>query len=114
MKYKKLSKYFSICAAVISIFIFTMIMSKTATAQFDISKDDGFAADECVEPGETITYEICYEYSWLDPNFPAPTGVIMCEVLPEEVTYISDTCGGFEIWDPNLPQLLFGKGCNRG
>ena len=106
MKYKSLVKCSSICVAVIFLTIVTMTITKTAVAALNLSKDDGIAADECVEPGDTITYEICYSHMNPDPNYPAMTGVCMCEVLPEEVTYVSDTCGGFEIWDPNLPFLL--------
>ena len=66
-----------------------------------LTKEDDI--DDCVGPGETITYTICYDLLE-DPNVMA-THTVICDAIPEEVTYVSDTCG-LEVWDPNLPHLI--------
>ena len=55
----------------------------------NLTKDDGLGGGS-VLPGDTITYTISYDNS----NNPALTGVVIVDILPPEVTYVSNTGGG--------------------
>ena len=64
----------------------------------NLTKDDGLAEDECVNPGDTITYQICFDNccpttqpSVEDSNEPTCRipRVIVVDLLPPEVTFVS-------------------------
>jgi uncharacterized repeat protein (TIGR01451 family) len=55
----------------------------------DVTKDDGVAT--CVDPGDTITYNVCYDNT---ANTLPVTGVTLVDDLPPEVTFVSATGGG--------------------
>lgn len=56
----------------------------------NLSKDDG--VDACADPGDTITYTICYD------NLPNPTGdvhnAVIVDQLPPGVSFVSASGGG--------------------
>jgi uncharacterized repeat protein (TIGR01451 family) len=55
----------------------------------DVTKDDGVAT--CVDPGDTITYNVCYDNT---ANTLPVTGVTLVDDLPPEVTFVSASGGG--------------------
>jgi uncharacterized repeat protein (TIGR01451 family) len=56
----------------------------------NLSKDDGLGG-QCVNAGDTINYQICYDN--LDNNFDV-TSAVLVDDLPPEVTFVSATGGG--------------------
>lgn len=66
-----------------------------------LSKDDGLAEDECVNPGEDITYDICYDNT---ANLYPVHNVAITDTLPAEVSFVSATgsytiVGNTVTWD---------------
>jgi hypothetical protein len=64
----------------------------------NLTKDDGLAEGECVNPGDTITYQICFDNccpttqpSLDDGNAPTcrVPSVIVADLLPPQVTFVS-------------------------
>jgi hypothetical protein len=64
----------------------------------NLSKDDGVAEGDCVNPGDTITYQICFDNccpttqpAFDDSNEPTcrVPPVIVVDLLPPEVTFVS-------------------------
>jgi uncharacterized repeat protein (TIGR01451 family) len=56
----------------------------------NLSKDDGLGG-QCVNPGQNINYQICYDNA--ANNFPV-NNVTIVDDLPPEVSYVSDNAGG--------------------
>jgi uncharacterized repeat protein (TIGR01451 family) len=63
--------------------------SEVGYAKLNVAKDDGVAT--CVDPGDNITYNICYDNL---ANTLNVTGVSIVDDLPSEVTFVSATGGG--------------------
>lgn len=57
----------------------------------NLSKDDGLADDECVDPGANITYDICYDNT---ANSYDVHNVTITDTLPAEGNFVSATGGG--------------------
>ncbi len=61
-----------------------------------LSKVDNVNDDDCVEPGDLITYTIDYNYP-TGPNLPDINDVNIIDYLPDEVNYVSsDPCGFYD------------------
>lgn len=56
----------------------------------NLTKDDGFADDECAVPGWQIGYEVCFEN---DNPFDVDS-VVLTDNLPPEVAFVSASHGG--------------------
>jgi len=54
-------------------------------------KDDGLDEDECVAPGDDVTYELCFDNTLND--FPL-YNVSIVDTLPDEVAFVSASDGG--------------------
>jgi uncharacterized repeat protein (TIGR01451 family) len=63
--------------------------SEVGFSLLDVSKDDGVRT--CVDPGDTINYNVCYDNT---ANNAPVTGVTLVDDLPPEVTFVSATSGG--------------------
>jgi hypothetical protein len=71
-------------------------IDQVALPQLNLTKDDGLAEGDCVNPGDTITYQICFDNCC--PTTQAATDdllecyippVIVADLLPSEVTFVS-------------------------
>ena len=63
--------------------------SEVGYTTLNVTKDDGVA--NCVDPGDTINYNVCYDN--LANTLPV-TGVTIVDDLPPEVAFVSATGGG--------------------
>lgn len=69
----------------------TATLTTSLTPQFDLAIDKSASSDEAV-PGDTFTYEIS-----LDNSGPShATNVVVTDVLPDGVTFVSGSLGGVD------------------
>jgi uncharacterized repeat protein (TIGR01451 family) len=57
----------------------------------NLSKSDGLGEDDCVYPGDNVTYQLCYDNT---ANTYDVHNVILEDDLPAEMNFVSATGGG--------------------
>lgn len=65
--------------------------TQVCVVPLELSKDDGRGEEECVDPGDSITYDICYANA---ANAINVHNVTLIDDLPPEVQFLSTTGGG--------------------
>ena len=84
----KIFKVFLVLSIVIG--LYGVARTNEQNNPLSITKDDNIAPDECVNPGDDITYIICYENSGNDIAYT----VTIVDSLPQEVTVDPDDLNG--------------------